>query len=73
MAPVKAQTFSTEVADISETFWKLRQQLEFGHKTELIHFATKQPDIGDILGSTGVDDIVCNDHIVKYDLYFGDI
>lgn len=60
MAPVKAQTFSTKGADISETFWKLRQQLEFGHKTEFIRFATKQPNIREILGFTGVDDKVYN-------------
>lgn len=35
MAPVGAETFSTEGSDISETFWKLKQQLEPGCKTEV--------------------------------------
>lgn len=34
MAPVTSQTHGTEGLDISETFWKLKQQLEPGSKTE---------------------------------------
>lgn len=51
MASVRSQTFSTKGSDISEAFWKLKQQLEPGCKTEFIscHKATLISEIfGDL-------------------------
>ena len=52
MAPVRSQTHGTEGLDISETFWKLKQQLEPGSKTE---FSILPKDDWTILSSGGFD------------------